>query len=102
MFPFQILSALEEGMVWGLGSGVGVQVPRESTVSSTAPGSCFIPESLNAAIHLKSNSQSKRRVLDILPSLCKYRMSCDPFSNAFTLKQSHTNALFALVSWRAA
>lgn len=73
-FHFKSPKFLKQGRLCGGKTGVHIWVLRESTAPSTttAPGSCCIPTGLRAAVHLKSNSRSKRRVLDIVPSQCKY------------------------------
>lgn len=72
-FNFKSPKFSKQGRLSGGEMGVRIQVLRESTASSTttAPGSRCIPAGLSAAIQLKSNSPSKRRVLDIVPSQCK-------------------------------
>lgn len=84
-FHFISPKFLKQGRLGGGETGVHIWVLRESTAPSTttAPGSCCIPAGLGAAVHLKSHSRSKRRVLDIVSSQCKYCKSCDLFSNAF-------------------
>lgn len=92
-FHLKSLKLLKQSRLGGGEQGVCIQVPRESTASSTvsAPGSCCIPAGLSAAIHLQSYIQSKRRMLDIVPSQCEHCKSLDLFSTAFPEMWSHTN-----------
>lgn len=84
-FHFKSLKLLKQSRLGGGEQGVCIQVLRESTASSTisAPGSCSIPAGLSGAIHLQSDSQSKRRMLDIVPSQCKHCKSLDLFPTDF-------------------
>lgn len=83
-FHFKSLKLLKQSRLGGGEQGVCIQLLRESTASSTisAPGSSSIPAGLSAAIHLQSDSQSKR-MLDIVPSQCKHCKALDLFPTAF-------------------
>lgn len=84
-FHFKSPKFLKQSRLGSGEQGVCIQVLRESTASSaiSAPGSCCIPAGLSAVIHLQSDSQSERRMLDVVPSQCKHCKSLDLFSTAF-------------------
>lgn len=93
-FHFKSLKLLKQSRLGSGEQGVCIQVLRESSASRaiSAPGSCCIPAGLSAAIHLQSDS--KRRMLDIVPSQGKHCKALDLFSAAFPWMWSQTNCCF--------
>lgn len=95
-FHFKPPQFFKQGRLWWWGNG--------STYSSPEGTNCFQhnhsswlllhPCRSECAFCLQGNSQTERRVLDIVPSLCQHSKSWDLFSNALPQMWSHTNGLF--------